>query len=90
MGPSVANAGTLGDGTATAHVTVSPRAGEPPLDPAAASGLARKLGGGVGGSGYKITLHTSNVCCAGTGAGVFFELIGEYGSSGTARRGTGS
>ncbi|GIL93966.1 hypothetical protein Vretimale_245 [Volvox reticuliferus] len=90
--PTHPNAGTLADGTATAHVTVSPREGPPlglmplhdPLDPAAAAGLARKLaGGGVGGSGYKITLHTSNMCMAGTGAGVFFELIGEYGSSGT-------
>lgn len=58
------------------------------MDPAAAArataGLARKLAGvgGGGGSGYQITLHTSNVCGAGTGATVFFELIGEHGSSG--------
>ncbi|GLC54185.1 hypothetical protein PLESTB_000832700 [Pleodorina starrii] len=85
LGPTQANAGTLADGTATAHVAlVSPR-DDAGWTAAVASGLARKLGqGGMGGgSGYKITLHTSNVCCAGTGAGVFFELIGEYGSSGT-------
>lgn len=76
----MANTGMLADGTATAHVSVSPR---DPRDTAfASSALARKLAGGVGAPGYRVTLHTSNVCMAGTGAGVFFELIGEYGSSG--------
>ncbi|KAG2432966.1 hypothetical protein HXX76_008694 [Chlamydomonas incerta] len=80
-GPQMANTGMLADGTATAHVSVSPR---DPRDAAfASSALARKLAGGVGAPGYRVTLHTSNVCMAGTGAGVFFELIGEYGSSGT-------
>ncbi|KAG2501257.1 hypothetical protein HYH03_001064 [Edaphochlamys debaryana] len=70
--------GILPDGTATAHLSVAD-----PAELAAGGALARKLAGGVGAPGYKVTFHTSNVCMAGTGAGVFFELIGEYGSSGT-------
>lgn len=45
--------------------------------------LLRKLGaGGVGQPGYKLIFHTSNVVMAGTNAPVFFELVGENGSSG--------
>lgn len=45
------------------------------------STLLRKMGGTVGPPGYRITFHTSNVVMAGTSAAVFFELIGENGSS---------
>ena len=45
--------------------------------------LIRKMGGSVGQPGYEITFHTSNLIMAGTSAPVFFELIGDVGSSGT-------
>ncbi|KXZ51726.1 hypothetical protein GPECTOR_11g173 [Gonium pectorale] len=80
--PLAANAGMLADGTATAHVVVSPRDERDPLDTRGAA-LTRKLAGGVGPPGYSVEFLTSNMCMAGTGAGVYFELIGEYGSSGT-------
>ncbi len=51
-GPVVANTGSLADGTAAAHVRVSPRDAR---DAAfASSGLARKLAGGVGQPGYQV------------------------------------
>ena len=46
------------------------------------STLVRKMGGTAGQPGYRVTFNTSNVCMAGTSAPVFFELIGENGSSG--------
>ena len=49
------------------------------------STLLRKMGGTVGPPGYRITFHTSNVVMAGTSAAVFFELIGENGSSSELR-----
>eukprot|EP00878_Enallax_costatus_P040672 GHUV01047012.1.p1 GENE.GHUV01047012.1~~GHUV01047012.1.p1 ORF type:complete len:352 (+),score=79.91 GHUV01047012.1:271-1326(+) len=36
----------------------------------------------LGQPGYKVTFHTSNIMSAGTASKVFFELIGEHGSSG--------
>ncbi len=80
-----ANSGQLADGTATAHITLT--SPHDPRDLFALPGLARKLAAGVGAPGYRITLTTSNVCMAGTGATVFFELIGEYGSSGETTAG---
>lgn len=53
-----------------------------PLAALAASPLLRKLAGGVSAPGYQVTFHTSNVIMAGTGAQVFFELVGEFGSTG--------
>ena len=41
------------------------------------------MGGTIGQPGYRITFNTSNVVMGGTSAPVFFELIGENGSSGT-------
>lgn len=82
-----ANSGQLADGTATAHITLT--SPHDPRDLFAVPGLARKLAAGVGAPGYRITLTTSNVCMAGTGATVFFELIGEYGSSGERKGGSG-
>lgn len=32
--------------------------------------------------GYSLVFHTSNIWAAGTGSKVFFELLGQHGSSG--------
>jgi hypothetical protein len=54
------------------------RVTQPELPP-----LTHKTGmSALGSPGYKLLFVTSNVCMAGTGAPVFFELVGEYGSSG--------
>jgi hypothetical protein len=42
------------------------------------------MGGTVGEPGYRVTFNTSNVVMGGTSAPVFFEMIGENGSSGEA------
>ena len=58
----------------------------PPYAPAQVpftQALLTKMGGAVGQSGYEITFHTSNLVMSGTSAPVFFELIGDIGSSGT-------
>ena len=69
-------------------VTPPPAAPAPSEGPASLPGvpftstLMRKMGGTVGQPGYRVTFNTSNVALAGTSAPVFFELIGENGSSG--------
>eukprot|EP00983_Pelagomonas_calceolata_P097210 1158219-Pelagomonas_calceolata.AAC.5 len=39
--------------------------------------------GTTGPPGYRVTFNTSNICLSGTSAPVFFELVGQNGSSGT-------
>jgi hypothetical protein len=48
----------------------------------AAAGAGVGIGPGLGAPGYKLLFVTSNVCMAGTAAPVYFELVGEHGSSG--------
>ncbi len=92
-----AEADTLAPPTDAGQLLAQPSPDAPPGDPQEqlppATGVAAvtiagdplrgKLGLGAWGQpGYKITFQTSNVCLAGTNAQVFFELIGENGSSG--------
>ncbi|MEW5311148.1 MAG: hypothetical protein WDW38_002887 [Sanguina aurantia] len=50
------------------------------------SGLKFKaLTGATGAAGYNVTFNTGNVISGGTSAAVWFEAIGQYGSSGTIR-----
>ncbi|KAF5839075.1 Lipase/lipooxygenase [Dunaliella salina] len=53
----------------------------PPLYPDATGPLLQP--GSTGPPGYRVTFNTSNICCSGTSAPVFFELVGQNGSSGT-------
>ncbi|KAG1662011.1 hypothetical protein FOA52_009500 [Chlamydomonas sp. UWO 241] len=62
--------------TATAVVSIGPSV---PFT----TTLLRKMGGTVGAPGYRVTFCTSNAVMAGTSAPVFFELVGDNGSSGT-------
>lgn len=52
--------------------------------------VERVMGGKSGAPGYTVVFHTSNICWAGTKAKVYFELIGDTGSSGMVFPSTGA